>query len=166
MHSTLKAAFGSKLALEDEGYESGSENFNIPTPLRRTTKIHHVSSVENMSFDPDPVTPCNTGTRQPHHRPVCRCLIFSSSEDDDDTPTDKFPSPDQIPPGCLLMTIFPLEHVHHPRWRRHGRGFPNITAQWWTLEYGRNPWQTSMYSWTFLTTWTMPIPMSICKLPY
>ena len=30
----LNAAFLSKLALEDEGYESGSENFNIPTPLR------------------------------------------------------------------------------------------------------------------------------------
>ena len=28
------AAFESKLTLEDEGYESGSENFNIPTPLR------------------------------------------------------------------------------------------------------------------------------------
>ena len=29
----LNAAFKSRLALEDEGYESGSENFNIPTPL-------------------------------------------------------------------------------------------------------------------------------------
>ena len=32
--TTLNAAFESKLALEDEGHESGSENFNIPTPLR------------------------------------------------------------------------------------------------------------------------------------
>ena len=46
-----------ELALEDKGYESGSENFNIPTPLRRTSHIHHISSVENASFDPDPVTP-------------------------------------------------------------------------------------------------------------
>ena len=30
--TTLNAAF--ELALEDEGYENGSENFNIPTPLR------------------------------------------------------------------------------------------------------------------------------------
>ena len=30
----LNAAFESKLPLEDKGYESGSENFNIPTPLR------------------------------------------------------------------------------------------------------------------------------------
>ena len=32
--TTMNAAFKSKLALEDEGYESGSENFNVPTPLR------------------------------------------------------------------------------------------------------------------------------------
>ena len=29
----LNTTFESKLALEDEGYESSSENFNIPTPL-------------------------------------------------------------------------------------------------------------------------------------
>ena len=62
----LNAAFESKLASEDEGYESSSENFNIPTPLRRASKIHHISSVENTSFDPDPVTPCSTGTRKSH----------------------------------------------------------------------------------------------------
>ena len=33
--TTLNAAFESKLALEDEGYDSGSENFNIPSPLRK-----------------------------------------------------------------------------------------------------------------------------------
>ena len=30
--ATFNAAFEQKLALEDEGYESSSENFNIPTP--------------------------------------------------------------------------------------------------------------------------------------
>ena len=30
----LNAAFEIKLTLEDEGYESGSENFNKPKPLR------------------------------------------------------------------------------------------------------------------------------------
>ena len=34
--TTLNATFESKLTLEGEGYESGSKNFNIPTPLRRT----------------------------------------------------------------------------------------------------------------------------------
>ena len=31
--TTLNSAFEQKLALEDEGYESGSETFDLPTPL-------------------------------------------------------------------------------------------------------------------------------------
>ena len=97
--ATLNAAFESKLALEDEGYESGSENFNIPTPLRRTSKIHHVSSVEDASFGPDPVTPCSSGSRESQHRLVCRCSTFSSTEEDNDViPLDVTPSPDSTPP--------------------------------------------------------------------
>ena len=90
---TLNTAFESKLALEDKGYESGSKNFNIPTPLRGTSKIHHISSVEHISFDSDPVTPCSTSTRESHCRPVHRCLTCSSSEDDDDTTTEEISSP-------------------------------------------------------------------------
>ena len=88
--TTLNAAFESKLALEDEGYESSSENFNIPTPLQRTSRIHHISSIKNTSFDPVPVTPCST--RDSQLRPVHRRLTYSSS-DDDDTREDKVPSP-------------------------------------------------------------------------
>ena len=66
--TTLNAAFKSKLALEDEEYKSGSENFNIPIPLRRTSKIHHVLSDENVSFDP--AIPHSPGVRQSHHKPV------------------------------------------------------------------------------------------------
>ena len=66
--TTLNASFESKLTLEDEGYESGSENFNIPTPLRCTPRIHHVSSDDNISFDP--TKPCSTVTSQSHHKPV------------------------------------------------------------------------------------------------
>ena len=66
--TTLSAAFESELALEDEGYERGSENFNIPTPLRRTSKIHHVLSDGNVSFDP--ATPHSTGVSQSHCIPV------------------------------------------------------------------------------------------------
>ena len=91
--TTLNATFESKLTLEDEGNDSGSKNFNIPTLLRRTSKIHHFSSVEHASFDPDPVMPCSTGIRELSCRLVHRCLTFSSSEDEDDTPVDKIPSP-------------------------------------------------------------------------
>ena len=104
--TTLNAAFESKLALEDEGYESGSENFNIPILLRRTSKIHHISNAENASFDPDPVTPCSTGTREAHHRPVHRCLTYSSSEDDTGSPTNEIPSSYSIPPEQHLVDAF------------------------------------------------------------
>ena len=87
-----------KLALVDQGYESGSENFNIPTPLRSTSKIHHVSSVENASFDPDPVTLHSTSTREAHCRTVWRHLTHSSSEGDADSPNDEIPSPDSTLP--------------------------------------------------------------------
>ena len=103
----LNAAFESKLALEDEGYESGSENINIPTPLRRTSKIFHISSVENASFDPDPVTSHSTGTSQSHHRPVHRDLTFSFSEDED-TPTDEIPLP--VSTASLQNHINTLQH--------------------------------------------------------
>ena len=86
--TTLNAAFESKLTLENEGYKSGSENFNIPTSLRRTSKIYHVSS---------PARPCSTGTRQSHQKPVQHWLTFSSS-DDEDTLTVDNPLPSSIAP--------------------------------------------------------------------
>ena len=46
----LNAAFESKVASEDNGYENGSENFNIPTPPPKTSRIHHSSIIENASF--------------------------------------------------------------------------------------------------------------------
>ena len=94
----LNATFESKLALEDEAYESDSENFNIPTPLRRTSKIHHISSVKNTSFDPDPVTPCSTGTRESHHKPVYRCLTYILLKMMMTLPTDEIPSPNSTLP--------------------------------------------------------------------
>ena len=90
----LNAAFEQKLALEDEAYKSGSENYNIPTPLRKMLKIHHVSSIENALFDPDLVMPCSMV--QSHLRPVCRWLTYSSS-DDSDTSEDTPPAPTATP---------------------------------------------------------------------
>ena len=57
---TLNAAFDQQLLLADEGYESGSDTVDLPTPLRTTPRIHHVSSMEHASFNPAPVTPRNT----------------------------------------------------------------------------------------------------------
>ena len=42
--TTLNDAFETELAQEDEGYESGSENFNIPIHPSRAPRIYHVST--------------------------------------------------------------------------------------------------------------------------
>ena len=66
----LNAAFEQQLLLADEGYESSSYTIDLPTPLRKTPRIHHVSSMEHASFDPEPVTPQNMPQTPP--RPVHR----------------------------------------------------------------------------------------------
>ena len=43
----LNVAFDQQLSLADEGYESGSDTVDLPTPLRKTPRIHHVSSMEH-----------------------------------------------------------------------------------------------------------------------
>ena len=53
----LNAAFDQQLSLAHEGYESSSDTIDLPTPLRKTPRIHHVSSMEHASFDPEPITP-------------------------------------------------------------------------------------------------------------
>ena len=74
----LNEAFDQQLSLADEGYKSGSDTIDLPTPLRKTPCIHIVSSMEHASFDPAPTTPCSTPQTLP--RPVCRCLSFSSAD--------------------------------------------------------------------------------------
>ena len=97
----LNVAFESKLALEDERYESGSENFNIPTPLRQTPRILHVSSDDTISFDPS--TPRSTATSQSHLKPVLCWLSFSTSDDKEssmvDIPSTYSTAPLQNPMG-------------------------------------------------------------------
>ena len=82
----MNTAFDQQLSLADEGYESGSDTIDLPTPLRKTPRIHHVSSMEHASFDPAPVTPHSTPQTPP--RPVCSCLSFSSADNNtpDSTP--------------------------------------------------------------------------------
>ena len=62
----LNAAFTQQLSLADEGYESGSDTVDLPTPLQKTPHIHHVSSIEHASFNPVHTTPHNTVTMIPH----------------------------------------------------------------------------------------------------
>ena len=74
----LIAAFNQQLSLADEGYKSGSDAIDLPTPLQKTPCIHHISSMEHASFNPVFTTPCSTP--QTPTRPLCRCLYFSSAD--------------------------------------------------------------------------------------
>ena len=73
----LNAAFTQQLSLADEGYESGSNTADLPTPLWKTPHIHHVSSMKHASFNPAHTTPHSTTTITNHSspqtppRPVC-----------------------------------------------------------------------------------------------
>ena len=78
--TTLNDTFECKLAQEDEGYESGSESFNIPTPLCRTPHQYHVSTPDNLSFGP--ATPRACSSQQPGTlTTVCHHLMFEENDD-------------------------------------------------------------------------------------
>ena len=82
----LNAAFTQQLLLEDEGFKSGSDTIDLPTPLQKTPCMHHVSSMEHTSFNPVTTTPHSTVTTTPHSspqtppRPVHRHVSFSSAD--------------------------------------------------------------------------------------
>ena len=89
--TTLNNAFEAELAQKDEGYESGSESFNIPTTLSRVCRVYHVSTMEELSFDPthfgqSPATPEHHEGYSPWRCKHCsithRWLVFTSSDDD------------------------------------------------------------------------------------
>ena len=61
----LNDAFEIQLIQRDEGYESGSENFHIQTSLSRALRVYHVSTVDEISFNP-----ANFG----HYRAACKAV--------------------------------------------------------------------------------------------
>ena len=56
----------------------------LPTPLRKTPRIHHISSMEHASFEPEPVTPQNTCHKLHPDQYADDHYAFSST--DDNTP--------------------------------------------------------------------------------
>ena len=83
-------------------------NFNIPTPLRCTCRFFHVSSDDNISFDP--ITPCSMGTSQSHYKPVRCQLSFSTSDDEEiltvDITSTSSTTPPQHPMGFAQQPHF------------------------------------------------------------
>ena len=116
----LNAAFTQQLSLADEGYESGSDTVDLPTPLRKTPRIHHVSSMEHASLNPVHTTPHSTVTMTPCSSPqtptraVHCCLSFSSNsdQDPDSTPVYSNSSPERT--FCIHKNGLPHTLCQYP----------------------------------------------------
>ena len=94
----------------------------------------------NAPFDPDPVTPCSTGTTEAHHRPVHRQLSHRSSKEDDDTHSDETPSPDSTPPVQHQVDTFKWLSSKYTmnlyiNLEEEEKDFPNSLTGWLTLGY-------------------------------
>ena len=114
----LNAAFTQQLSLADEGYKSGSYTVDLPTPLRKTSHIHHMSSMENASFNPAHTTPHSAVTITPHSspqtptRPVHCCLSFTSDSSDDNQDPDSTPVYSDSPDEEEDFPTVPLDDEH------------------------------------------------------
>ena len=136
----LNAAFTQQLSLVDEGYKSGSNTANLPTPLWKTPHIHHVSSMEHASFDLVHTTPHSTATIMNHSspctppRPVCCHLSFTSDNSEDDQ------NPDSTPGYSDEEEDFQTVHLDNEHWMAeivpertfciHENGLPNNICQY------------------------------------
>ena len=139
--TTLNEAFKSILTSEDEGYESSRENFIMPTPLGRTSKIHHVSSVENALF-------WSLYTMQHRYQTVTSqtCTMTFNLQfpwrwghpywwDSNTCQYSTIAEPHKYPTVPILPEH--PKHICSPRrrrWRR--RGFPNVSLgdEHWNME--------------------------------
>ena len=78
--TTLNATFERTLSRRCRIWE-WQQKFQYIHSLRWTSRDHHVSSNENISFNPS--TPHTTVTSQLNHKPVCHWLSFSSDDNKD-----------------------------------------------------------------------------------
>ena len=143
----LNATFTQQLSLADEGYESGSDTIDLPTPLQKTPCIHHVSSMEHTSFNSVSTTPHSTvtitpcGMPQNPPRPVHRCLSFSS---DNDQAPDSTPVYSNSSNNEEDFQMVPLDDEHwtpeempERTFCIHEQGLPHILCQY-PCPYGSN----------------------------
>ena len=91
----LNAPFTQQLSLQDEGYESGS-NEDVPTPLHKMPCIHHVSILEHASFHPAHSTPCRPVPGFPTYSPArsVQCHLTFSDDSMDTSTSSSTTSPE------------------------------------------------------------------------
>ena len=114
----LIAAFTQQLSFADEGYESGSDTADLPTPLQISPCIHHIPSMEHVSFNPVHTTPCSIvttthcGSPQTPTRPVHCHLSFPSDSSDDNQDPDSTPVHSDSPDEEEDFPTVPLDDEH------------------------------------------------------
>ena len=138
---TLNAAFTQQLSLADEGYESGSNTADLPTPLQKMPHIHHISSIEHASFNSAYTIPHHPATT-PHcdspltsPRPVCHCLTFTSDSSESDQNPDSTPElSDEEEEDFQTVPIddehWTTEMVPERTFCIHENGLPNNVCQY------------------------------------
>ena len=121
--TTLNDAFKYEHAQEDEGYESGSKSLNIPSSLRRALWIYHISTSENLSFEPTTLLtkaeqhPVHSIQRLRSHNPVCHHLVFSSSDEESPVRTGtsgSSPLHDRAEPSSPAQYYINYHHTSTP----------------------------------------------------
>ena len=126
--TTLNDAFERELSQEDEGYESGSESLNILTPLRKPSRIYHISTNENISFDPTTVlttaAQCPEATSRSHSSVWC-CLMFDSSDEESASPISS-PLHSRTEPSSLACCHMDYQH---PSLSDSGNSFQDVTNE-------------------------------------
>ena len=93
----LNVAFTQQLSLEDEGYESGS-NEDVPTPLRKMPHIHHMSCLEHASFNLIHNTLHRPVTCNPTHSPArsVQCHLSFNNDSLDTSTSLSTTSPESL----------------------------------------------------------------------
>ena len=146
--TTWNDTFERELMQEDEGYESRSESLSIPTPLRKTPWIYHISMSENLSFNLTALTTAEqhqvlSPWRFRSHSPVWCHLVFSSSDDESPARTsdphlqhsstsDSSPSQGRAEPPLPVQHHINYHHTKH-RWvlpSCYSRRFSHSSTRW------------------------------------
>ena len=158
--TTLNDVFETELAQEDEGYESGSENFNIPTPLSRAPIIYHISMVEDFILQSSKLWSITNYSRaawrvftsqtqilQPHTSPLdihqlqwwefCRTqwtmqpILWCHRPCPQESRPFNFSALHPVPPHHTHHR--PVPHRSLGWWYLIWRTLPNSTIGWWCL---------------------------------
>ena len=121
-----------------------SKSLSIPTPLRRASQIYHISTSENISFNP--TTPLTTNAHPPDHTPrshssVCLHSMFSSSNEDSNTPDSNLlrraepPSLAQHHMDYQHPTTSDTENSFQDVTDEEEEDFPKSHTGWWHLAW-------------------------------